>query len=167
MTTHIPPQKKRTSSMSVMSKNSKSQRPFSSLHKSGHVEVFNEVLKWLETIACSEIRTRAIAYGMIFTGFYLDVTFEFNVYVNGQGHLNRKTRQNPVWHKPVKTLDMLRDEIDEVIQCIKSVDGTGDVTALQGHSDRDRRWRSFLNVGKCDVKLERWKRISLCRVRVK
>ena len=85
-----------------------------------HVKVFDEVLKRLEMIECTEIRTRAISYGMIFTGFYHNVEFEFNVYVNSQGRLNPKTRRNPVWHKPVAPPDTLRDAIHEVIQWIKS-----------------------------------------------
>jgi len=60
---------------------------------------------------------------MIFTGFYHDVGFEFNVYVNAQGRLNRKPRQNPVWHKPVSPPDSLKDAINEVILRIKSIDG--------------------------------------------
>jgi len=100
------------------------------------MNVFDEVLKRLEIIECTEIGTRAISYGMIFTGFYHDVGFEFNVYVNGQGRLNRKTRQNPVWHKPIAPPDTLRGEIDEVIRWVKSVEGTGDVTTLQGLRDR-------------------------------
>jgi hypothetical protein len=58
---------------------------------------------------------------MIFTGLYHDVRFEFKVYVNGQGSLNRKTGQNLVWHKPVTPPDMLRDAIDEVIRLLKAL----------------------------------------------
>ena len=122
-----------------MSKHSKSRRPFSSLHKGGRVDIFSEVLKRLTRSHALRSGLRAISYGMIFMGFYRDVAFEFNIYVNSQGHLNRKTKQNPVWHKPVTPPDSLRDEIDEVIQWVKSVDGTGDVTVRQSHTDRDRR----------------------------
>ena len=52
------------------------------------MDVFDEVLKQLEMIECTEIRTRAISYGMIFTGLYRDVRFEFNIYLNSQGSLN-------------------------------------------------------------------------------
>ena len=97
-----------------------------------HVNVFDEVLKRLEMIECTEVRTRAISYGMIFTGFYHDIGFEFNVYVNHQGRLNPKTKQNPVWHKPVALPDTLRDAIDEVVQWVKSVEGAGNMTAPQG-----------------------------------
>ena len=48
--------------------------------------------------------------------YYHNVRFEFNIYVNGQGRLNRKTRHNPVWHKPVTPPNTLRDAIDEVVQ---------------------------------------------------
>ena len=70
---------------------------------------------------------------------YHDIRFEFNVYVNGQGRLNPKTRQNPVWHKPVAPPDTLRDAIEEVVQWVKSVDEAGNMTALQGHSDHSRQ----------------------------
>jgi hypothetical protein len=117
--------------MSVPLKHSKSHLSRSS-PKSASVDIFDEVLKRLEVIKCTEIRTRAISYGVIFTGLYHNVRFEFNVYVNGQGRLNRKARQNPVWHKPVAPPDMLRDAIDQVVQWVKSVDVAGDVTAPQG-----------------------------------
>ena len=96
------------------------------------VNVFDEVLKRLETIACAEIQTRAISYGIIFMGFYRGVGFEFNVYVNSQGCLNPKSRQNPVWHKPVTPPGTLRHEIDEVIRRIKGIEGNGDVTVPRG-----------------------------------
>ena len=90
---------------------------------------------------------------MVFTGFYRGVGFEFNGYVNGRGRLNRKTRQNPVWHKPVTPPDTLRQEIDKVIRWMKSIDGTVNVTVPRGpplglrssmtdppfHCDRDIR----------------------------
>src|SRR5208282_5977963 len=128
-----------------MSKYSKSHPSSSSSSppKNASVDIFDEVLKGLETIRCTEIGTRAISYGVIFTGSYRDVRFEFNVYVNAQGHLNRKTRQNPVWHKPIAPPDILRDAIDEVVRWVKSVDGTGNVAALQGRSDRSSRRQSF------------------------
>ena len=107
--------------MSLTLKYSKSHRSSSSPSKGAHVKVFDEVLKRLEMIECTEIRTRAISYGMIFTGFYHNVEFEFNVYVNGQGRLNPKTRRNPVWHKPVAPPDTLR---------------AGNVTKPQGHLGR-------------------------------
>jgi len=72
---------------------------------------------------------------MIFTGVYHNVEFEFTVYVNSQGRLNPKTRQNPVWHKPVAPPDTLRDAIDEVIQWIKS-NRAGNMTEPQGHLDQ-------------------------------
>lgn len=122
--------------MNVMMKYSKSHHSFSSLPKGARLNVFDEVLKRLEMIKCTEIRTRAISYGMIFTGFYHDVGFEFNVYVNSQGHLNRKTKQNPVWHKPIAPPDPLRDAIDEVVQWVKSVDGPEGVIAPQARLDR-------------------------------
>src|SRR5579871_394844 len=112
--THSHP--KRRSSMSVTTKRSRSQRPHSYPPRGAQVNVFDTVFTRLEAIAYAKIRTRAISYGMVFMGFYRGVGFEFNVYINGQGHLNRKTRQNPVWHKPVTPLDTLRHEIDEVIQ---------------------------------------------------
>ena len=87
--------------------------------QSASINVFDDVVKRLEILKCTEVRTRAISYGMIFTGLYRDVGFEFNVYVNAQGHLNRKTRQSHVWHKPVTPPDRLKDAIDEVIQCGK------------------------------------------------
>ena len=90
-------------------------------------------------IKCTETRTRAISYGVIFTGLYHDIRFEFNVYVNGQGRLNPKTRQNPVWHKPVAPPDTLRDAIEEVVQWVKSVDEAGNMTALQDRSDHSRQ----------------------------
>ena len=83
--------------MSFTLKSSKSRRPLNT----ASVNVFDEVLKRLEFIKCTEIGTRVISYGVIYTGLYHDVRFEFNIYVNAQGRLNRKTRQNPVWHKPV------------------------------------------------------------------
>ena len=117
-----------------------SETPFISLPPQRHAhERIDELLTRLETISCTEIRTQAISYGIIFTGFYRGIGFEFNVYVNGQGRLDRKTRHIAVWYEPVTPPDMLRDEIDEVIQWIKSIYGTGDVMALWGHLDRDRR----------------------------
>ena len=83
-------------------------------------------------IKYTEVKTRAISYGMIFTGFYRGVGFEFNVYVNSQGRLNPKTKQNPVWHKPVAPPDTLRDAIDEVVQWLKSVEGAGNMAASKG-----------------------------------
>jgi len=50
-------------------------------------------------LKCTEVKARVILHGMIFIGFYHEVGFEFNVYVDAQGCLNRKTRQNPVWRK--------------------------------------------------------------------
>ena len=108
--------------MSVMLKHSKSHPSPSSPPKTVPVNIFDEVLKRLEMIKCTEIETRVISYGMIFKGFYQEVRFEFNIYVNAQGHLNRKTRQNPVWHKPVIPPDMLKDVIDEVVQWVKSIE---------------------------------------------
>src|SRR5437016_4293799 len=129
----------KTPSMSITSKHSKSHLSPSSPPKSASVDIFDEVLKGLEIIKCTEIGTQVISYGVIFTGLYHNVRFEFNVYVNAQGHLNHKTRQNPVWHKPVTPPDILRDTMDEVVQWVKSVDGAGNVTALQGRSDRSRQ----------------------------
>jgi hypothetical protein len=106
-------------SMSITSKHSKSHRSPSSPPKKTSVDLFDEVLKGLEMIKCTEIGTRVIFYGVIFTDLYHDVRFEFNVYVNAQGHLNRKTRQNPVWHKPIAPPDTLRDAIDEVVPWVK------------------------------------------------
>jgi len=112
--------------MSLTLKHSTSRLPLPSAPpRSASINVFDEVLKRLETLKCAEVRTRAISYGMIFTGFYHDVEFEFNVYINARGRLNRKTRQNPVWHKPVTPPDTLREAIDEVIQRVKSADGLG------------------------------------------
>jgi hypothetical protein len=71
---------------------------------------------------------------VIFTGLYHDVRFEFNIYVNAKGCLNLKTRQNPVWHKPVvlpDVLDVLRDAVDKVVQWVKSVDLARDATGPQ------------------------------------
>ena len=133
----------KTPSMSITLKHSKSHPSPSSLPKSTSVDIFDKVLKRLEMIKCTEIGTRAISYGVIFTGLYHDVRFEFNVYINGQGRLNLKTKQNPVWHKPVAPPDTLRDMIDEVVRWVKSVDGAGNMTALQGRSDRSRQWQSF------------------------
>ena len=87
--------------MSVTLKHSKSRRSSSSPREGAPVNVFDAVFKRLEMIECTEIETRAISYGVIFNGFYHGVGFEFNVYVNGQGRLNRKANQNPVWHKPI------------------------------------------------------------------
>ena len=129
----------KTPSMSIISKHSKSHLSSSFPPKNASIGIFDEVLKGLEMIKCPEIGTRVISYNVIFTGLYHNVRFEFNVYVNAQGHLNRKTRQNPVWHKPVAPPDILRDAIDEVVQWVKSVDGAGNVTALQGRSDRSRQ----------------------------
>jgi len=111
--------------MSLTLKHSTSRLPPPSAPRRASINVFDDVLKRLEMLKCAEVRTRAISYGMIFTGFYHDVGFEFNVYVNAQGRLNRKTRQNPVWHKPVTPPDTLREAIDEVIQRVKSADGLG------------------------------------------
>ena len=102
--------------MSVTSEHSKSPHSLSSPFKTASANVFDEVVKRLEMIKCTEIETRAISYGMIFTGLYHDVKFEFNVYVNAQGRLNPKTKQNPVWHKPIVPPDMLREAINEVVQ---------------------------------------------------
>ena len=126
------------SSMSITLKHSKSHLSRSS-PKSASVDVFDEVLKRLEMIKCTEIRTRAISYGVIFTGLYDNIRFEFNIYVNSQGRLNRKTRQNPVWHKPVVPPDMLRDAIDQVVQWVKSVDIAEDVTAPQRRQDHSHQ----------------------------
>jgi hypothetical protein len=123
-----------------MSKLSKSHLSPSSLPTSASADVFDEVLKGLKMIKCTEIRTWVISYGVIFTGLYRDVKF---IYINVQGHLNRKTRQNPVWHKLVAPPDTLRDAIDEVGQWVKSVDGARNMTALQGHSDCSRQSPSF------------------------
>jgi len=109
--------------MSLILKHSTSHLPPPSAPRRASINVFDDVLKRLEMLKCAEVGTRAISYGMIFTGFYHDVRFEFNVYVNAQGRLNRKTRQNPVWHKPVTPPDTLREAIDEVIQWVKSADG--------------------------------------------
>ena len=105
-------------SMSIMLKHSKSHLP--SPPTIASVDIFDEVLKWLEMIKCTEIKTRAISYGVIFTGLYHNIRFEFNIYVNSQGRLNHKTKQNPVWHKPVIPPHMLRDAIDEVVQWVKA-----------------------------------------------
>ena len=121
--------------MSIASKHSKSHPSLSSPPKTVSVDIFDEVLKGLETIKCTEIGTRVISYGVIFTGLYRDVRFEFNVYVNAQRHLNRKTRQNPVWHKPIAPPDPLRDTIDEVVQWVKSMNEAGNMTTLQGRSE--------------------------------
>ena len=72
-------------------------------------------------LKCTEVKTH-VADGMIFMGLYPDVGFEFNVHVNAQGCLDRKTRQNTIWHKPVTPPDMLREATDEVIQQVKWVD---------------------------------------------
>src|SRR5947207_8899436 len=104
--------------MSVTSRHSKYNRSLSSPPKTASMNVFDEVLKRIDMIACTEIRTRAISYGMTFTGFYRDVGFEFNVYVKSQG-LNRKNRQNPVWHNPVTPPDTSRDAIDEENRWVK------------------------------------------------
>ena len=100
----------------------KSTKCHISLSSSPKVDIFDEVLKRLETIKCTEIETRVISYGMIFRGFYQEVRFEFNIYVNARGHMNRKTRQNPVWHKPIKPPDMLKDAINEVVQWVKGIE---------------------------------------------
>jgi len=49
-----------------------------------------------------------------FTGLYYDVGFEFDVYVTAKRHLNPKTRQNPVWRKPVTPPERLKDALDNV-----------------------------------------------------
>ena len=69
------------------------------------MDIFDEVLKGLEMIKCTEIGIRVISYDMIFTGLYHDVRFEFNVYINVEEHLNHKTKQNPVWHKSIHYID--------------------------------------------------------------
>jgi len=117
--------------MSVTLKHSKSRRSSSSPREGAPVNVFDAVFKRLEMIECTEIETRAISYGVIFTGFYHGVGFEFNVYVNGQGRLNRKANQNPVWHQPIAPPHILRDEIDEVIRRVKRVEGTGDIRVMR------------------------------------
>ena len=94
--------------MNIISKHSKFHLSSSSSLKNTSIDIFNEILKELEIIECTEIETRVISYGVIFTGLYRNVGFEFNVYINAQGHLNRKTRQNPVWHKPVTLPDIER-----------------------------------------------------------
>jgi len=111
--------------MSLALKHSTSRLSLPSASRSAFINVFDNVLKRLEILRCTEVRTRATSYGIIFTGFYHDVGFEFNVYVNAQGRLNHKTRQNPVWHKPVTPPDRLKEAIDEVIRWVKSVDGLG------------------------------------------
>ena len=125
--------------MSSALKHSKPHLSLSSPSPHASVDIFDEVIKRLKMIKCTEIRTRAISYGVIFTGLYHDIRFEFNVYVNGQGRLNPKTRQNPVWHKPVVPPDTLRDAIEEVVQWVKSVDEAGNMTALQGRLDHSRQ----------------------------
>jgi hypothetical protein len=123
--------------MSLTLKSSKSHQSLSSPPKTASVNVFYEVPKRLEMIKCTDIRTRVISYGMIFTGLYRDVRFEFNIYINAQGRLNRKGRQNLVWHKPAIPPDMLRDAIDEVVEWVKSVDLCERCDrAARGRSDR-------------------------------
>ena len=112
--------------MSLTLKHSTSHLPLPSAPpRRASNNVFDDILKRLEILKCTEVRTRAISYGMIFTGFYHNVGFEFNVYVNAQGRLNLKTRHNPVWHKPVTPPDKLKDAMDEVIQQVKIADGLG------------------------------------------
>ena len=105
--------------MSITLKHSKSH--LGSTPRGASVHVFDEVLKRLEMVKCTEIKTRAISYDMIFTGLYHNIRFEFNVYVNSQGCLNHKTKQNSVWHKSVIPPDILRDAIDEVVEWIKGI----------------------------------------------
>jgi len=82
--------------MSLTLKHPTFRLPLPSAPQRASINIFDDVLKRLEVLKCAEVRTRAISYGMIFTGFYRDVWFEINVYVNAQGRLNRKTKQNPV-----------------------------------------------------------------------
>ena len=65
--------------MSLTLKHSKSHHSSSFPSKSAYVNVFDEVLKRLEMIESPEVRTQAISYDMIFTGFYRDIGLEFNV----------------------------------------------------------------------------------------
>jgi hypothetical protein len=127
-TTHVSVQK--SSSMSSTLKCSKPHLSYSSHPKGASVDLFEEVLKPLEMIKCTEIGTRVISYGVIFTGLYHDIQFEFNFYINAQRRLNCETRQNSVWNKPVILPDTLRDVIDEVVQWVKSIDVGQDMTRL-------------------------------------
>ena len=70
--------------MSVALKDSKSHVSLSFHPKDASLDLFDEALKRLEMIKCTEIGTPAISYGMIFTGLYHNVRFEFNVYVNAK-----------------------------------------------------------------------------------
>jgi hypothetical protein len=54
--------------MSIMSKHFKSHPSPSSHLKSASVDIFDEVVKGLKMIKCTEIRTQVISYAMIFTG---------------------------------------------------------------------------------------------------
>ena len=98
------------------------------------MEIFDEVLKRLNTIASSEIRDSSDILRHDFLPTF--ITFEFNVYVNGQGRLNHKTKRSHVWHKLVTPPNTLRDEIDEVIQWVKSVDGPGTSQCAEPHRSR-------------------------------
>ena len=64
--TRVPVQK--PPSMSITLKDSKSHLSLSCPPKGASVDVFDEVLKRLEMIKCTEIKTRVISYGVIFTG---------------------------------------------------------------------------------------------------
>jgi hypothetical protein len=118
--------------MSVTLKRSKPRRPLNT----ASVNIFDDVLRRLERMKCTEIGTRVISYGVIYTGLYHGVRFEFNIYVDAQGRLNYKTRRNPVRHKPVVSADELRNAIDEVVKWVKNIEVARDVTELLSRSDR-------------------------------
>jgi len=91
------------------------------------LNVFDEVLKRLEMMNCTELATKRINYGCIFKGLYAgDTRFEFNIHIKADGHLNQKpNKKNPVWNKPREPPLELRNAVSEVVEWCKRVEANG------------------------------------------
>jgi len=98
------------------------------------LNVFDEVLKRLEMIDCTDLTTKRINNGYTFKGLYAgDTRFEFNIYVKDDGLLNQKPKKNnPVWNKPPDPPQGLRNAVAEVVAWCKRVQANGGREVMLG-----------------------------------
>jgi len=95
------------------------------------VSVFKEVRNALDILKCENVTYREIRYGHKFLGTFNGVRFEFNVWTTKSGRLNVKPKKvngitrdrvNPVWDAPKAPPVPLKNEIDQVLEWVKSVE---------------------------------------------
>ena len=109
-------------SMSLTMKHSKSHLPLLCAPGRASINVFNDVLKWLEILECTKVRTWVISYGVILWACIIMSRLTQCLCQCSRWH-QWQNRAEPSLAQTNRPPEISKEATDEVIQQVKSVYG--------------------------------------------